>query len=152
MPDRSLARSIVAVCLPIITSACGSLAPNETALPPGAVLMATPAVYLEWHAKTEQCSGRTGSFSTLEFYVVPGVETFPTSDGRKVGEWVTEGASSRIVIAGKYQDHEMVVRHEMLHSLLRAEGHPSEYFVNRCRLTWESWNGPRESVALGSPE
>ena len=114
--------------------------------------MTTPPVYLEWHAKTEHCSGRTGSFSTLRFYVVPGVETFPTRDGLKVGEWVTEGTSSRIVVAGKYQDHEMVVRHEMLHSLLRAEGHPSEYFVNRCRLTWESWNGPLGSVALGSPD
>ena len=152
MPDRLLARSIVALCLPVITAACASLAPSGNALPPGAVLMATPAVYLEWHAKTEQCSGRTGSFGTLEFYVVPGVETFPTSDGLKVGEWITAGSSSRIVVAGKYQDHEMVVRHEMLHSLLRAEGHPSEYFVNRCRLTWESWNDPLESVALASPE
>ena len=111
--------------------------------------MAAPAIYREWHAKTERCSGRTGKFSTLKFYVVPEVETFSTRDGPKVGEWLTDGAVNRIVIAGKYQAHEMVVRHELLHSLIRAEGHPPEYFVDRCRLTWESWNAPPGSVALG---
>jgi len=44
------------------------------------------------------------------------------------------------VIAGNYAEHEMVVRHEMLHALLQREGHPTDYFVNRCHLTWESWS------------
>lgn len=150
MLNRSIQRALATLCLPILTSACTALAPSEIALPAGAVQIAAPAVYREWLAKTESCSGRSGDFSTLEFYVVPGVETFPTHDGAKVGEWVTAGSRNRIVIAGNYQGHEMVVRHELLHALLRAEGHPSEYFVNRCHLTWESWNSSLESVALGS--
>ena len=90
--------------------------------------------------RREACSGRTGNLATVQFYVVPGVETFETRDGPQVGVWIGEGASHRIVIAGNYQGNEMVVRHELLHTLLRQTGHPEEYFVNRCRLTWESWN------------
>ncbi len=108
----------------------------------GATEVAFPAIYKEWHLKTEVCSGLTGEFSTIKFYVVPGVETFSTKDGAKVGEWTTDGSSNRIIIAGNYQNFEMVVRHEMLHALLGKEGHPPEYFVDKCHLTWESWNGP----------
>jgi len=152
VPNRSLHRILISLCLPAFASACNALAPSEIELPSGAVQIAAPAVYREWLAKTESCSGRTVDFSTLEFYVVPGVETFPTHAGAKVGEWMTAGKASRIVIAGNYQGHEMVVRHELLHALLRAEGHPSEYFVNRCKLTWESWNGTGGTVALGLAE
>jgi hypothetical protein len=35
----------------------------------------------------------------------------------------------------------MVIRHEMLHSLIGQSGHPAEYFVERCGLTWETWSG-----------
>ena len=53
--------------------------------------------------------------------------------------WEKAGSVTRIIIAGHYTDHEMVVRHEMLHHLLDREGHPAEFFVNRCQLTWDSW-------------
>ena len=121
-------------------SGCAALAPSQEALPQGAVPMAAPAVYREWFQRTEACSGRTGNLAAVQFYVVPGVETFETRDGPQVGVWIGEGTSHRIVIAGNYQGHEMVVRHELLHTLLRQTGHPEEYFVSRCRLTWESWN------------
>ena len=121
-------------------SGCAALAPSQAVMPAGAVPVAAPAVYREWFQRTEACSGRTGDLSTVQFYVVPGVETFETRDGPQVGVWIGEGGSHRIVIAGNYQGHEMVVRHELLHTLLRQTGHPEEYFVSRCRLTWESWN------------
>ena len=121
-------------------SGCAALAPSQAVLPAGAVPVAAPAVYREWFERTEACSGRTGDLAAVQFYVVPGVETFETRDGPQVGVWIGEGASHRIVIAGNYQGHEMVVRHELLHTLLRQTGHPEEYFVSRCRLTWESWN------------
>lgn len=149
MPNRAIRSAVFALGLSVLAAACNSTSPHEISLPVGAVEIAAPAVYQEWHAKTQSCSGRTGNFSTLKFYVVPGVDAFPTYGGAKVGEWVTDGSSSRIVVAGNYRDHEMVVRHEILHSILKSDGHPPEYFVNRCRLTWESWNGPRGTVALG---
>jgi hypothetical protein len=44
-----------------------------------------------------------------------------------------------------------VVRHEMLHALLGRQGHPSEYFVTRCGLTWASWGSqPGSTVAAGT--
>lgn len=121
-------------------SGCAALAPSQAVMPEGAVPVAAPAVYREWYQRTEACSGRTGNLDAVQFYVVPGVETFETRDGPQVGVWIGEGGSHRIVIAGNYQGHEMVVRHELLHTLLRQAGHPEEYFVSRCRLTWESWN------------
>lgn len=54
--------------------------------------------------------------------------------------WIKEGDRSNIVLAGAFQDHEMVVRHEMLHALIGAAGHPQGMFEGACRLTWETWN------------
>ena len=125
----------------------GTLAACETfcppaALPAGAVRLAPPAQYLTWWEATEVCSGRSRSFERLEWYVVPGVRTFSTSAGARVGEWSHSSAGVRIVLADDYADNELVVRHEMLHALLDREGHPAEYFEQRCRLTWESWGHP----------
>ena len=130
-----------------LLSGCSSLSPSVPTLPLGAIEIPVPVAYQVWHAKTEACSGLSGDFSTIKFYVVPGVETFSTKDGAKAGEWTSDGVTNRIVLAGNYQNFEMVVRHELLHSLLRKEGHPAEYFVDRCHLTWDSWNGPQGSAA-----
>lgn len=130
----------VAFGLPVVLSACSSITgPRASALPVGAVAVTAPAIYRDWSARTEACSGLHADFSTVQWYVVPGVDTFPTEAGEKVGMWVSEGDTDRIVIAGNYQNHEMVVSHELLHHLLGKKGHPSEYFVTRCHLTWESW-------------
>jgi hypothetical protein len=122
----------------------GSLAACETLGPPapvpaGAVRFAPPAEYQAWWEATEACSGRSASFAQLEWYVAPGVRTFSTSEGPKVGEWSHSSAGVRIILADDYADSELVVRHEMLHALLDREGHPAEYFEERCHLTWESW-------------
>lgn len=128
----------VAVSL-VVASGCSATEPTS-ATPPGAVPITAPPAYAEWFAQTESCSGLHGPSGQIQWYVVPGVETFETDAGPKVGMWVKEGGREIIVIAGNYQNHEMVVRHEMLHSLLRAHGHPTDYFVERCHLTWESWS------------
>jgi len=137
---KRTARNACSTLGALAISGCAALAPSQAVLPAGAVPVAAPAVYREWFQRTEACSGRTGNLEAVQFYVVPGVETFETRDGPQVGVWIGEGGSHRIVIAGNYQGHEMVVRHELLHTLLRQTGHPEEYFVSRCRLTWESWN------------
>jgi hypothetical protein len=123
----------------LVAAGCSSFAPTEERLPPGAVPMAAPAQYEAWFTSTERCAGLQGRFNRIQWYVVPGVETFPTEAGPKVGMWEKSGGQARIIIAGRYQGHEMVVRHEMLHHLLDREGHPTEFFVERCQLTWESW-------------
>ena len=123
----------------LVIGGCSSLAPSEVQLPEGAVPMTIRSEYQAWFAKTESCSALRGQFQALQWFVVPDAETFATPEGPKVGMWEKSGGQARIVIAGRYIGHEMVVRHEMLHHLLDREGHPSEYFVDRCHLTWESW-------------
>lgn len=119
-------------------ASCAGLEPS--APPEGAVLMTAPAEYATWYAKTEACAEMRGALGGIEWYVVPDVATFETSIGEKVGLWERVGNVSRITIAGDYVGNEMVVRHEMLHDLLERTGHPPEYFVTRCHLTWDSWN------------
>ena len=131
-------------------SGCAAVTePQPATLPPGAVEVAAPAIYREWSDRTEACSGLKGNFSSVKWYVVPGVETFETDQGPKVGMWTLHGTTDRIVIAGVYQNTEMVVRHELLHHLLGQAGHPAEYFVTRCHLTWDSWNSAQGSVISG---
>jgi hypothetical protein len=116
-------------------------------LPDGAVAFTAPEAYVTWWEKTSQCSELTGNMARVEWYVVPNVATFPTEQGEKVGIRVKTGDRVQIVLAGQYQLHEMVVRHEMLHALLREPGHPDTYFTDRCRLTWATWQEDNAGTA-----
>jgi hypothetical protein len=135
---RALRRLGQAALIPAMVGACNPTAPNDS-LPAGAVPMAAPEVYREWFARTQQCSHLSGTMDRVQFLVVPGVATFETEAGPKVGLWVRRGGQHYIVVAGDYADHEMVVRHEMLHSLIGASGHPAGLFSDKCNLTWETW-------------
>ncbi len=119
---------------------CSAFSPTEPELPAGAVPLAAQPAFAAWFERTESCSGLEGQFKEIQWFVVPNAETFQTSAGPKVGMWEKAGNVARIIIAGNYIGHEMVIRHEMLHHLLDREGHPPEYFVTKCRLTWESWS------------
>lgn len=139
MRPASLHRTFVpALAIWLVAASCTGLEPS--ALPDGAVPMTAPVAYSEWYARTEACAELRGTLEGIEWYVVPDVATFETSIGEKVGLWERVGNVSRITIAGNYVENEMVVRHEMLHDLLERSGHPTEYFVDRCHLTWESWD------------
>jgi hypothetical protein len=132
--------SIPSCCLGLLATlaACEMLAPPD-ALPAGAQAMAPPTEYQDWWVRTESCSGKAGSFSRIQWYVVPGAETFQTELGPKVGLWIHSSAGVQIVVAGDYLENELVVRHEMLHALLDREGHPVKYFQDLCGLTWDTW-------------
>jgi hypothetical protein len=130
-------------------SGCSITDPSSMALPEGAEPMAAPPEYQAWFSRTEACSGIAGKFNSLEWYVVKGVAAFQTDAGPKVGMWEKVGGVNRIIVAGNYREHEMVVRHEILHALLDREGHPAEYFVNKCQLTWETWHGGQELGSSG---
>ena len=110
-----------------------------TDLPDGAVSFTAPTEYASWWSRTEQCSELAGSMAKVRWHVVPGVASFPTDQGEKVGIRIKTGDRVDIVLAGDFQMHEMVVRHEMLHALLNEPGHPDLYFTERCRLTWATW-------------
>ena len=145
---RPFGRAILpALLIPLL----GCTTEPSTALPDGAEAFVPPAEYQAWWASTEGCADIQGDFGRIKWYVVPGVSTFPTEEGEKVGIRVKTGNDVRIVLAGNYVEHEMVVRHEMLHALLNRPGHPTEFFQDRCHLTWETWAASRPSDETPPP-
>ena len=116
-------------CLALLTQAVAcdwTTAP----LPPGAERFDPPAIYQQWWALTEQCSGRSGSLAAIAWYYVPDAETIPHETGPVAGWWSASG--NKIVFAGDARFHGDMVRHEMLHALLRHGGHPRDRFINKC--------------------
>jgi hypothetical protein len=104
--------------------------------------MAPPAVYREWWARTEACSGLSGDFDRVQWSVVAG-HGFPCASGSCAGHWEP---GHRIYLAEDWTMNEMVVRHEMLHDLLGRAGHPDPPFGNPCSLTWATWQGDRSPL------
>ena len=129
--------------------ACTVLEPAP--LPAGAVAMHPPPEFETWWERTEQCSGLVGDYSRISWYVVPNVDTFQSEVGEVVGLWTRSKSGSEITIAGLYANSELVVRHEMLHDLLGRQGHPTYYFVEKCGLTWASWQGDTTGTVAESP-
>jgi hypothetical protein len=118
--------------------------------PAGSQPWEPPAVYQQWWVKTEACSGLSGNFDRVEWMIVPG-ESFPCSSGDCVGHWEP---GHKIFLASDWSTHEMVVRHEMLHDLMRRSGHPSPPFGTGCPLTWETWYSgqPSSPIPTASPK
>jgi hypothetical protein len=98
-------------------------------LPENAIRFDPPAVYAEWWRMTEQCSALGGDLSRVAWYVVP-APSVTSADGDEVQGLYLYG--DRIVVSqnSMYSGH--VVRHEMLHALLKGKGHPRADFVGRC--------------------
>ena len=139
MPLLSRTRAIWSIAAVAATlTGCNLLDPADP-LPANAAMFSPPAEYEVWWQRTEACSQLHGDVRRIEWFVVPNATQFDTPDGPKVGLWIHQTGGVRIVVAGSYQDNELVVRHEMLHALLDREGHPPEYFQDRCHLTWETW-------------
>jgi hypothetical protein len=108
--------------------------PAGSLLPAGAEPFVPPRVYEQWWQLTEECSGLTSSFAAVNWYRVPGVADIALGDGTLVGgEW--DERPNRIVLAGNEELAGDLVRHEMLHALLQAPGHPREDFISRCAGT-----------------
>jgi hypothetical protein len=100
-------------------------------LPTGAIPYApNPDQVANWWLQVEECSGLKGDLSRIRFYIVPNSSTFLWEGREVIGLWMERG--SRIVLASEYAFRDMNVRHEMLHALTRIQGHPPEYFVERC--------------------
>lgn len=122
----------------IVVAVCGIAAPPPN-LPEGAVAFIPPKVFRAWWEATEQCAGVSKDFAGISWYVLPDRRSISTSDGEKVGMWFGSTSGSAIVLAGPWQESELVVRHEILHHLLKDEKHPDTYFKDRCRLTWDTF-------------
>lgn len=112
----------------LIFSSCDLVDPR---LPPDAVQFSPPAVYPRWWAMVESCSGVERLIDKLAWYVVPGAQTISVGNRHDfAGYWFER--SNRIVLAGQSQLDGPIVRHEMLHAIIRNSGHPRESFLRRC--------------------
>jgi len=102
----------------------------DPAFPPTSVAFTPPPVYARWWDMTQSCSGITGSLAAVSWLVVPGTSDFQFKGQTVSGYW-TAGSNS-IVIADSVQLDGSVVRHEMLHALIKGSGHPRSDFLQKC--------------------
>jgi hypothetical protein len=117
------------IALLALLGACTTLI--DQPLPTGAEPFVPPAVYQQWWELTEACSGVSASMSAVSWYHVPGAETIPLEDGTAVNGRF-DPVNNRIVLAGNAELEGDLVRHEMLHALIRSPGHPRAAFIGRC--------------------
>ena len=99
-------------------------------LPTGSVRFTPPPVYSLWWSMAEACSGHTGALRDIQWYTVPNADSIPAGDDEVSGYW--SSSNNRIVLIGAGQFNGTLVRHEMLHALLRVNGHPRSQFVGAC--------------------
>ena len=107
---------------------CGHL--TDPPLPANAQVLVPPPVYAKWWDMVQSCSGLTGSLEDIHWYSTASVLRDPNGDEAVAGYWSLAG--NRIVL---YQNDTIaggVVRHEMLHALLRSAGHPRSAFLQAC--------------------
>lgn len=84
--------------------------------PPAALLVESHPDYAGWWRETESCVGLSGDFDVIRWFTVAG-EAFHTPDhGWASGRWV---APHDIYLAEVHFTSEAVVKHEMIHELLR---------------------------------
>lgn len=112
----------------VALSACDSpTAPRAQFQLPDAVAIDPPAHWRVWWAELEMCSGLTGDFDRVQFYVAPVL----VYDGKEIlGLWMLRG--NKIIVAASWQDVQTVLAHEMMHALRQAAGHPNAYFNGPC--------------------
>jgi hypothetical protein len=114
-----------------LVALCGLGACNfmTAPLPPNAEPFAPPAVFARWWALTEACSGHKGDMRAIHWYRVPG-SRFIFHGQPAAGYW--NSSTNRIVIVEDAIEQGDMVRHEMLHALLRVNGHPRAQFLESC--------------------
>ncbi|MDX1393056.1 MAG: hypothetical protein R3195_01650 [Gemmatimonadota bacterium] len=106
-----------------------------------------PPEYIEWWRELETCSGLDGDMRRLTFFeVVQPVmfegRQFPCGGGALCnGMWE---APHDITLAPRYVNHARLVKHEMLHDLVRTPGHPPVF--EACDVTWDAGHA-RERLA-----
>lgn len=130
---------VAACCLPIAACALGVDAEAPTLA--RRTLVPLPEYTVWWNA-LEACSGIDGDLGRVRFLEV--IEPlffdgrqFPCGEGQFCnGLWE---APHDISLAPRYVQHERLVKHEMLHDLIGAPGHPPVF--ETCDATWDQGSG-----------
>lgn len=109
--------SIIAACSLIL--AC-----DAPVGPRDAVRFDPPLSYRALWRTVEFCSGRTGALADVAWF---STESSATGTGDVAGAWYARG--NRIYLQTEALEDEALVRHEMLHALLRSGKHTSEFLT-----------------------
>ena len=112
-------------------AACDGLV--DPMFPSDAQQFSPPAVYSTWWNMTQACSGLTGPLGAVTWYKTSEVLHDVRTGEVIAGYWAS--SSNRIVLTTAVVLNGGVVRHEMLHSLLKQGGHPRNEFLGRCAGT-----------------
>jgi hypothetical protein len=112
-----------------VTFLFGCEVPAAPILVDGSQRFEPPPAYQLWWEMTQECSARRGRFETVRWYLVPGAQSLTVNGQRVEGYWTSRNT---IVLAEAAMLKGPLVRHEMLHALQDAAGHPRESFLNRC--------------------
>ncbi len=104
---------------------------DVTGLPRGARRFTPSAQYRAWWALTEACSGVQGDFNTVKWYILSSSDTFAIEGETVNGAWYG-GHDNWIVLGDEEAFDGSLVRHEMLHALLKTPGHPRQQFLGNC--------------------
>jgi hypothetical protein len=127
--ESAFSRFAKAMATAFCAAACSSI--SEPARDPRAEKLQPPPVYSRWWSMTESCSGVQGRMSNVSWYQVPGSDVVDSNGEYVAGYWGP--VSNSIVLAGNGILFGDLVRHEMLHALLRQQsGHSRVFFVEHC--------------------
>ncbi|MEP7381392.1 MAG: hypothetical protein ABI910_06870 [Gemmatimonadota bacterium] len=118
----------LAALLVLSTGACDAL--TGPRFPTDAVRFEPLPVYAEWWRVVESCAGVRGDLSAISWYQAPRA-TIVESLGQQADAYWT-GNGNRILISFDRLGDGQLVRHEMLHALLRVGGHARAHFMQRC--------------------
>src|SRR4051812_44349355 len=111
-----------------LVSACVTI---TEPLPPGAAPLTPLPEYQSWWQEVESCSGINGDINAVSWYEIPHVTEFTVAGNPNIaGYWQPYHHS--ITLAGLRINDADLVRHEMLHALIKEKGHPTEFFVQKC--------------------
>jgi hypothetical protein len=128
--SASSAMRVALVFCGLLAFALACESTTAPAVPATAVPLTPPARYALWWRLTQACSGITGDFAAVSWYVVPNTRSI-SHEGKKVSAyWVSD--PDRIVLADSLSDDGATVRHEMLHVLLHRVGHPRSAYLEAC--------------------
>jgi len=132
--SRAMRRAIATLALgttPLGLNGCDSIV--DPKLPADAEQFTPPPVYSTWWRMTEACSGLTGSLDAVTWYKTDEVVHDARTGDVIAGYWTA--ASNRIVLTSTVMLDGGTVRHEMLHALIRKDGHQRNQFLGNCAGT-----------------
>lgn len=125
---RGSVKRIMAIAL-LAMLACSDQTAPDFPPPIGAVELAHDAQFIKLWQEVERCSGISANHTAVRIYSVP-LDRIPVNGQDAAGYY--DVRRHAIFIAESYITWRNGWRHEILHSLLRATGHPAYYFVTLC--------------------